>query len=499
MHKYLPVLLLLILYSPVAFSQSVNPPDDVIYNPEVIATIYLNSSAEDKAFLLDPKNQQNNEYIEAVMTFVNDKLDTLVGTVGLRLRGNTSRSHPKKSFKIKFKEFGGEKFFGYKKFNLKAENNDPSFLREHMALSIYRSLDVPAARSHFVKLFYNNEYMGLYLNVEQIDDEFVDSRFGSEEGNLYKCSWGSSLRMDNNVYDNELFELETNKDINDRTILENFISLLNETGDAALQSELQKSVNVEPLMRFLAAEALLGHWDGYSFNKNNYYIYENPKTDQLEFIPYDIDNSFGINWIPLDWASRDLLNWSNENEKMPLYVRTLEVETFRTMYLSALWLMMEGAFSTEVLFPVLDRRKELLSEAVKDDPYYSKTFGYSFSDYNNSHDKEVVKHCPYGLKPYVEKRLLTASEQIPYINSLDDVTVTDGILIAPNPSYGSFIRLSSLSTDEVNQLRITSISGREVRFVIDTSQGVRIFFDDKLSPGVYIVSSQKRNARLVIL
>lgn len=495
MYKYLPGLIVFIVAPFSGLTQNVNPADDIIYNSEVIATIHLTSSSEDKAFLIDPENSQSNVYLEAQMRFVNNKLDTALGTVGLRLRGNTSRSHPKKSFKIKFKEFGGEKFFGYKKFNLKAENNDPSFLREHMALSIYRSLNVPAARSHFVKLFFNGEYMGLYLNVEQIDDEFVDSRFGSEEGNLYKCSWGSSLRMENDVYNNELFELETNKEVNDRSLLDNFLSTLNQTKQAELQSALEKSVNIEGLMRFLAAEALLGHWDGYSFNKNNYYIYENPETGKLEFIPYDIDNSFGINWIPLDWANRDLLKWSSDTEEMPLYKRTLAVDAFKTKYLSALWLMMEGAYSEEELFPIFDSRKELLSSAVKDDLYYSKTFGFSFSDYDNSHDEEVVKHCPYGLKPYVKERLKSAAEQIPYINSIDAI-VSSAYSVFPNPSSGNFITVKGMDTDVLTQATIRSTSGEEIHFQQFSNN--QIYFIHKPAKGMYFLTTPEQTLKLLI-
>jgi len=116
----------------------------------------------DKEFLLDDANVDSNEYLPASFQFANSQMDTvLTFEVGLRLRGNSSRNQPKRSFKIKFKEFDGEKFFGYKKFNLKAENNDPSMVREMLALQTFRKRNVPATRTHHVELYINDEYMGI--------------------------------------------------------------------------------------------------------------------------------------------------------------------------------------------------------------------------------------------------------------------------------------------------------------------------------------------------
>ena len=107
-----------------------------------------------------------------------------------------------------------------KSLTLKAENNDPSMIRELMSLQTFRKSDLPAARTHHSEVYINDEYMGIYLNVEQIDDEFVDSRFGNEEGNLYKCAWGATLEDDGQINNDDIYELKTNEDVNDRSVLD---------------------------------------------------------------------------------------------------------------------------------------------------------------------------------------------------------------------------------------------------------------------------------------
>ena len=48
------------------------------------------------------------------------------------------------------------------------------------------------AISH-VKLYINEEYRGLYINVEHVDEEFLKKRFKHDHGNLWKCTYPSDL------------------------------------------------------------------------------------------------------------------------------------------------------------------------------------------------------------------------------------------------------------------------------------------------------------------
>ena len=38
-------------------------------------------------------------------------------------------------------------------------------------------------------------------------------------------------------------------------------------------------------MRFMAVEAMINHWDGFSGNMNNYYFYNDPSNNKFYFIP----------------------------------------------------------------------------------------------------------------------------------------------------------------------------------------------------------------------
>ena len=53
-----------------------------------------------------------------------------------------------------------------------------------------------------------------------------------------------------------------------------------------------KYVDLDAFYRFWAMEGLLGFWDGYSGNRNNFFVYLHPKTKKFHFIPWGGDCMF---------------------------------------------------------------------------------------------------------------------------------------------------------------------------------------------------------------
>ena len=153
-----------------------------------VATVRLTLAAEDLDFILNPDNAYSN--VEWPGTFVYESslgIDT-VTNVGIRLRGNTSRTAGKKSFKVSFNTFtAGGKWNDLEKLNLNGNHNDPSMLRARMVWDYMRDQGYVAPRISHVKLYINEEYRGLYINVEHVDEGFLKKRFKHDHGNLWKC------------------------------------------------------------------------------------------------------------------------------------------------------------------------------------------------------------------------------------------------------------------------------------------------------------------------
>ena len=77
---------------------------------------------------------------------------------------------------------------------------------------------------------------------------------------------------------------------------------------------IDRVLNINSFLKYLAVNVLVGSWDDYWYLKNNYYLYNNSESGVFEFIPYDYDNTFGIDWVDQDWGNRDIYNWGHDTE-----------------------------------------------------------------------------------------------------------------------------------------------------------------------------------------
>ncbi len=477
------------------FGQPLNPGDDQIFREQEVTEIRVELTEEDKSFLLSGNNRFSETYVTANVTFNNSVLQNAkVRNVGVRLRGNTSRGHLKRSFKIDFQEFGGEKFQDYKKINLKPNVNDPSHVRELLTMKMYRQMDVAAPRVAPSALYFNEEYMGVYLMVEQIDDEFVDKRFGHEEGLLYKCTFGATLEDNSQLLNNDLYESKINEENDDRVELQSFAEILNQTSDDSFQVEIQQVFQVDRFIRQLAVEAISGHWDGYSYLNNNYYLFFNERSGKFEFIVYDTDNTWGIDWVNRDWATRDLHHFHRHGHARPLTARILDVPEFRNRYYACLNKVFKSFFTEEVISSELGSLKELLDPYVEADVKYGASFGFSPDDFRNSFDYFNEAHVEYGLKEFIEVRRNSGINSIPevdvgYCNNLE-------VSVYPNPSStGQFHVVAKENSDPL--IQVFDTSGKPVPFN-RTSVGNKPETIQIINAGVYFIQVDSKVLRVIV-
>jgi spore coat protein H len=475
------------------YAQNVNPGFDSVFRYNELSLIEITMSESDKQALIFPDDPQANIYYPITIRFKNSLMDETRTNVGIRIRGNTSRNAYKKSFKIDFKEFGGPKFKKHKKFNLKAQNNDPSMLREFLSLYMYRMYKVPAARAHHAEVYINGEYMGIYVNIEQIDDEFVDRRYKNEDGNLYKCHYGATLQNDGQIFWEDLYELKTNEEANDRSILENMVILLNSYEGEELRTNLEPVFDVHNFLRQMAVEALIGHWDGYSYLNNNYYLYEEPISGKVVFIPYDVDNTYGIDWVDRDWGTRNVTDWASHSKVLPLNHRLLAIDDYFEDYCRHMVLLSQTYFTREHLDPLMESLQSMISDAVSKDNY----FPYSYTDFLNTLTTAYGGHVEYGIKPYIDTRLSTSGSQLTGYEPFDttksgntasiEVPFSAPIKLFPNPvKQGYFFAITEIYDADI---AVIDQVGRQVpvSYFEQAPGEYRLIFDQQPLPGWYLL------------
>ena len=65
-----------------------------------------------------------------------------------------------------------------------------------------------------------------------------------------------------------------------------------QVNDYDFEKAISQHVDLDAFYRFWAIEGLLGFWDGYTANRNNFFVYFNPETDRLHFMPWGLDAIF---------------------------------------------------------------------------------------------------------------------------------------------------------------------------------------------------------------
>lgn len=419
------LLILSIIFCQNIHSQSINPSPFPVFENDGIAEVHILIAPEKLDLILHHDNLESYKEYMAKFVYKAPNLFDTIENVGFRLRGNTSRYSAKKSFKVSFNTFEqGAKYHGLEKMNINGEHNDPCIMRSKISFDILRKFGVPASRANHVALYINTEYRGLYINVEHIDEQFVDERFGNNDGNLYKCLWPADLNYISsnpasykfNTGDRRAYALSERATDRSYSDIAHFIEILNKTPAAAFKNEIEKVFNVNNYIKYLAVEIFTGHWDGYSFNKNNFYLYFNTATNRFEFIPYDLDNTYGIDWFGIDWAQRNIYEWDKKDEQRPLTERILQNEEYRNRFSYYFNQLLNIAASSDTLNKEIQQLRELTYDAVLADNYRTLDYGWDFSQYYASFDDGLGGHVKYGLLEYLNIRRNMAYNQLNVLN-----------------------------------------------------------------------------------
>jgi spore coat protein H len=384
--------------------------------PRIDITIPINSLSS----IYDLNNAYSDTEYSANFVFDNGTIRDTIPNIGFRLRGNTSRLSQKKSFKVSFNTFeNGRKYYGLEKLNLNGEHNDPTIIRSILCWNLLRKMGIPAPRANHVEVYINGDYYGLYVNVEHIDEEFVDLRFGNTDGNLYKCYYGVDFNyISNNPNDYKMgnngqrvYELKTNTTADDYSDLGEFIDILNNESLSFLPCELEKIFNVDAYLKVMAFDVLTANWDGPIWNKNNCYLYKNTATGKLEYIPFDVDNTYGVSWFGnIDWGTRNIYQWSQDGQSRPIYERILAIPEYRDRYSFYMNQIIQDFWSNQNT--EIDAMKTLISPYVAADTYRNLDYGFTMQDFNNAFVQPIGMHLHYGIKDYILARKQSALSQL---------------------------------------------------------------------------------------
>ena len=406
-------------------------------------------------------------------------LDT--GRFSLANGGNRTLWAPKRSWKVDL-DPGDDEVAGMSCLNLKSMYNDPSQMREALAWRMFGEAAVVAPRHTYARFGMNGTYRGLFSLIEQVDRAFLKEHFaGSSRGNLFKVYCGQigpgtlehrvgpdgddSGRQyrssgDDPTYRLRSYSREPGADSYDD--LAQFVRAVNGVGLAggddrfgsdAFAESVRQVFAIDGFLRWAGLNVLIGAWDNYFATPANYYLYNSGVAGARDvvskpyftFIPWDYDNTFGIDYFGTAWQYTDLLDWpgntvaywrrngDGRTSRLPLLQNVLRHREFRRYYLDHLEHLLDTVFSPVAVDRVLGTNGEggLWDRAARsaylesDTPYGAPFTGRQFTNdevFRNGFAQYELRHgeeFALGIHHYVLMRYDSARTQLARLRRVD--------------------------------------------------------------------------------
>jgi spore coat protein CotH len=259
-----------------------------------------------------------------------------VPNVGVRSRGLGSRSATKLGLRIDFTRYAtGRRFLGLKSLVLKNLWQDPSMVREALAMAMFARMGQPAPRESFGRLYINGEYEGLYAIVEDVDDVFLARTLGSGSGYLFEfhllTPFHAEYLGDNLSAYKPRFEPRTHELESDTTLyapIADLFRAVNAAEDTVWRADVERHLDLAQFVTHVAIESFLAENDGIlgHAGMNNFYMHRENTAMPYRLLAWDKDNTFL-------YAGMDVLSRADENEVMR---RALTVSDLRALFLQTL-------------------------------------------------------------------------------------------------------------------------------------------------------------------
>lgn len=396
------------------------------------------------------------EYTPCLVTVSNTddgKVHVTTDTL-IRYKGNTTFDKPKPQFRLKYDD--DNEFYGYRRLNLHSEWKDATLMREKLVYDFMQHAGVKAPRANHVRVYVDEDgdgsgysYYGLYTLVEAEDKIFLKHTFGSlsNTGNLYKMYYGvrganghgfatlqkpgsgsaADYRGGNGFAKAypiaRAYRLKTNEELymEDYTDLAALVNTINSAATGTTyKNQLSAVMDVEGFLNWLAVNTLVGGWDNYWKNQQNYYLYNLNNTGYWYWTAWDYDNSLGNNFQDHNGfhiESEDIF-YSSHADNVLIH-KVLAVPAWRTWYTNRLQELISGYFNSTDMNVRIDTLKAIIQPYAQADTLkqYNNTLWagnidstiVTDSDENGVFDNQA-HHL--GIRDYIAQRVSSVQGQL---------------------------------------------------------------------------------------
>ena len=395
--------------SPQASQDSSTQSQRRFYQPDVVQSVHLQISPADQIRMMDAL--PDCVYVPASFRW----RDARLSRVAVRFKGNSSSSpnqKHKRSYLVRFDKYDDNRtFIGLRRVSFDNGVQFGSLFSEPIITDILRAEGIKAHRCNYAKVYVNEQYQGVYVNVERIDESFLDQHFPDSEGALWKNDLGGpggNLRFlgnDPKQYE-RAFEAK-NKAANNRQQLVDFIRRINQTPQADFVPMLESSIDVDAFLRVTAVMLFSGAFDQLTgWAPHNFYLFHDTKQNRWHYLPWDLDvgfcqTAFGHVHVLDDWNAA----WpAPAGRTNPLLDRIIAEPALLARYRAIAAEVLEEYFEPNRLCSVIDKKYDLIKADLQTDPFpHQRATVPGDKDYDGIVD---------SMKAFVRKRYTTAKQQL---------------------------------------------------------------------------------------
>jgi len=391
-------------------------PDAGLYDPHVLRTLFF--EFEDKDWEESLEDFAGTDVRVPAKLIVDGKT---YANVGLQFRGNTSLHGvprgKRRSLNVAINYADKkQRLLGYRGFNLLNSSSDPSFLRVVLYDHIAGQYG-PAPKANLVRVVINGESWGIYVNEERFNRDFARDWFAEENGVRWRAPVnfsGSSALVylgESEATYRRLYQMKGAKQKQGWLDLIGLCKQLEQLPDDKLETELDRVLNIDRALWFLAVDNVLMDDDGYFSRGSDYCLYQDCAFGRFHLVSRDNNETFRFGggfggpggFGGSGGAARDPLGMIDAKER-PLIRRLLSNRNLRARYLAHVRTIVDEWLDWSVLGPVFEAYRAMIVEDVLADAHNPSTFAEFF-------DSDIAEEsgggpfgAPPGLKKFVEAR-----------------------------------------------------------------------------------------------
>jgi len=389
-----------VIYTP-SVQAAITPEN--LYDINTVHSLYIVMSQQDfEAMRFSTDDDLGHVYAEEVepgvfehtywQAYLADN-QTMTDSIAIAIRRKSDPAEPneidpqKFSLKIDISRPGftpqGQRFGGKKKLSLEGS----AVIDEGLAWNIYNAAGVISSRCNWIKVFMSTDwganfaYMGLYANVEQPDEEFLEDHMPDRHdyGFLYKIT-------EYNGEEKRTREDETNPFEFSWYPFDHPTYITEDPTPADWLTKARQYVDMDQLLKFAAVENFIVNQDGTVNKGNNYWYYDwatNPLDPNLMdpdyrqprmYFPWDLDGS-----MKTDGETFPIITVSIPG-KLGHFTKGLILEqdelgtpygyeTFQSQYLGIYASIIKGPLTKSNLLSLVSMIETSISAEVDADPY----------------------------------------------------------------------------------------------------------------------------------